>query len=96
MELKTYIGTIISKKSNLGTRSEGPEYYLKLEGHNEFGQIELFIRKDAQLWQEDPQLQKHVGHKVMLKGEPIYTKNVKFDGTSKLEGIIYNEITLYE
>ena len=93
MELKTYIGTIISKKSNVGTLSEGPDYYLKLEEPNEFGQIELFIRKEAQLWQEDPQLQPYVGKKVKLKGEPIYTKHVKFEVTSKSEGIIYKEIT---
>lgn len=96
MELKTYIGTIISKKSNVGTLSEGPDYYLKLEEPNEFGQIELFIRKEAQLWQEDPQLQPYVGKKVRLKGEPIYTKHVKFEGTSKSEGIIYKEITLHK
>ena len=60
MELKTYIGTIISKKSNVGTLSEGPDYYLRLEVPNEFGQIELFIRKKAKLWQKDPQLQKYL------------------------------------
>lgn len=36
--------------SNVGTRSEGPDYYLKLDEPNEFGQRELFIRKEALLW----------------------------------------------
>jgi len=33
-----------------------------------------------------------VGQKVQLKGEPIYTKIVKFEGTIKSEGIIYKKI----
>ncbi|MFX1454627.1 MAG: hypothetical protein ACFFDB_04570 [Promethearchaeota archaeon] len=62
MEVKKYYGTIISRRSGIGTKSEGPEYYLKLEKTNEFDS--LFIRKEAYLWQEDPKLQKFVGTKV--------------------------------
>ena len=92
MELNTYIGTIISKKKRIGTRSEGPEYYIDLVEPNDFGQTELAIRKEVPLWQEDPILQPHVGQKVQLLGEPIYTTHVKFEGTIKSEGIIYREI----
>ncbi len=92
MELNTYIGTIISKKERTGTRSEGPEYYIDLVVPNDFGQTELAIRKEVPLWQEDPILQPHVGQKVQLRGEPIYTNHVKFEGTLKSEGIIYKEI----
>ena len=92
MELKDYLGIIISKSSRIGTRSEGPEYYIKLEEPNDFGQTELNIRKEALLWEEDPVLQKYAGKKVQLKGEPVYTKHVKFEGTIKSEGIIYKEL----
>ena len=92
MELNTYIGTIISKKKRIGTRSEGPEYYIDLVEPNDFGQTELAIRKEVPLWQEDPILQPHVGQKVQLLGEPIYTTHVKFEGTIKSEGIIYKEV----
>ena len=95
MELKNYIGIIISKKERIGTKSAGPEYYIDLEEPNDFGQTELAIRKEVHLWQEDPALQQFVGQKVLLKGEPIYTKIVKFEGTIKSEGIIYKDIKLY-
>ena len=92
MELKEYIGILISKKERIGTKSEGPEYYIELEEPNDFGQTELAIRKEVHLWQEDPILHRYVGQKVQLEGEPIYTKIVKFEGTIKSEGIIYREI----
>jgi hypothetical protein len=92
MELKIYKGTMISKRSGIGTKSEGPEYYLRLEEPNEFGQTELFIRKEVHLWQEDPVLQKYLGKEVKIEGEPIFTKHVKYEGTVKSEGIIYKEI----
>ena len=37
-----------------------------LEEPNEFGLLELFIRKEVLLWQEDPVLQEHVGRKMRL------------------------------
>ena len=92
MELKEYIGILISKKERIGTKSEGPEYYIELEEPNDFGQTELAIRKEVHLWQEDPILHRYVGQKVQLEGEPIYTKIVKFEGTIKSEGIICREI----
>ena len=95
MDLKEYIGILISKKERIGTKSEGPEYYIDLEEPNDFGQTELAIRKEVHLWQEDPVLHKFIGQKVQLQGEPIYTKIVKFEGTIKSEGIIYKDIKLY-
>jgi hypothetical protein len=93
MELKTYIGILTAKKEHIDTKSEGPEYYIQLEEPNDFGQLELAIRKEVHLWQKDPVLHKFIGQKVTLIGEPIYTKHVKFEGTIKSEGIIYKEIT---
>jgi len=92
MELKLFYGIVFSKMSRIGTRSEDPEYFIKLEIPNEFCQAELPIRKEVHLWQDDPVLQKCIGKKVELKGEPIYTQYIKFEGTIKSEGIIYKEI----
>lgn len=92
MGIKNYFGILISKTERIGTRSEGPEYYIKLEEPNHFGQTELAIRKEVHLWQEDPVLHPLIGQKVLLEGEPLYTKHVKFEGTFKSEGIIYKEI----
>ena len=92
MELKNYQGMLIFKTERIGTKSEGPEYYIDLEEPNDFGQTELAIRKEVHLWQEDPALHDFVGRKVQLQGEPIYTRIVKFEGTIKSEGIIYKEI----
>jgi len=50
MELKLYVGKILSKIERVGTKSEGPEYSIILDEPNEFGQIELFIRKEE--WQK--------------------------------------------
>lgn len=92
MKLKTYVGIIKSKIERIGTRSEGLEYYIKLENPNEFGQTELLIRKKVHLWENDPVLQKYLGKKVLLIGEPVFVKHAKFEGTSKSESIIYKEI----
>ncbi|MFX1502624.1 MAG: hypothetical protein ACFFDH_16810 [Promethearchaeota archaeon] len=92
MELKIYVGKILSKNERVGTKSKGPEYSIILDEPNEFGQIELFIRKEVHLWQEVPVLQKCVGKRVELEEEPIYTKYVKFEGAVKSEGIIYKKI----
>ena len=92
MELKTYIGTIVSKKEGIGTRSEGLEYYIELVEPNDLGQTELAIRKEVPLWQEDPILQPYIGQKVQLIGEPVYTNHVKYEGTTKSERIIYKEV----
>ncbi len=92
MELKEYKGKLIAHQSNVGTLSEGPDYYLELFEPNEFGQTELFIRKEGHLWEQDPKLHPFIGKKVVIIGEPIITKQVKFEGTIKEEGIEYKVI----
>ena len=39
-------------------------------------------------------LQKCVGKRVELEGEPMYTKYIKFEGAVKSEGIIYKKIKI--
>jgi hypothetical protein len=92
MELKEYKGKLKTKQAGVGTKSEGPEYYLELIEPNEFGQTELFIRKEGHLWESDPNLHPFIGKNVIIIGEPMITKHVKFEGTIKSEGIDYKEI----
>lgn len=92
VELKEYIGRLISKVAGEGTRSEGPEYYLELSEPNEFGQPELFVRKDAHLWEKDSMLQPFLNKFVIITGEPIVIKHTNFDGTVKIESIDPKEI----
>ena len=90
--MKEYKGKIILRMERAGTRSEGPEYFLKLDKPNNFGQLELPIRKKATLWQVDPNLHQFIEKQVVIKGEPVITKYVKLDETHKSERIIYHEI----
>ena len=94
MVMKEYRGTLTSRMERVGTRSEGPEYFLILDKPNDFGQLELAIRKNSLLWQKDPILNQFLGKQVIIKGEPAITNHVKFDGTVKSETIIYHEIVL--
>ena len=71
MELKTYIGILITKKEHIGTKSEGSEYYIQLEEPNDFGQLELAIRKEVHLWQEDPLLHMLVKESSSLENQSI-------------------------
>jgi hypothetical protein len=60
--IESYIGYLSSRTERIGTRSEGPEYYLSVDGK------EIHVVKNAQLWEEDPVLQELVGRKVWISG----------------------------
>lgn len=87
VEIKDYEGRLISKLGGVGTRSEGPEYFLELLQPNNFGQTELFVRKDAHLWEEDLKLQPFINKYVTITGESVIIKHTNFDGTTKVESI---------
>lgn len=87
VEIKDYKGRLISKLAGEGTKSAGPEYFLELLEPNSFGQTELFVRKDAHLWEEDLRLQPFINKNVIITGESIVVKRTNFDGTTKVEGI---------
>jgi|GEM_PF-5853860 len=58
-----YTGYLTSRMERVGTRSEGPEYYLEtIDGRM------IHVVKNANLWEEDPALQKYVGKKVWIGG----------------------------
>lgn len=75
-EIETYTGHLFSRTERIGTRSEGPEYYLRLENGRE-----IHVIKKAELWEKDPELQKMIDRKVwisgnLMDGELIY-KEIK-------------------
>lgn len=92
VDLKEYSGRLISKIAGEGTLSEGIEYFLELSEPNGFGQKELFVRKDAHLWEEDSMLHPFLNKFVIIIGEPIIVKHTNFDGTVKTESIDPKEI----
>ena len=91
-----FIGKLIMKIDREGTRSEGPEYFLKLSKPNEFGQIELKIRKKSRLWQKDPELHIFIERDVIITGQSINVKHVRFDKTNKSKSIIYEKVKEFD
>jgi hypothetical protein len=73
-------GRLVSRTERVGTKSEGPEYYLVLEDGRE-----VHIVKNANLWEDDPRLHKMLEGEVwvsgaLVGGELIYSRisyNVK-------------------
>ncbi len=62
-ELQTFTGYLFTKVENVGSKSEGPGYYLMLKD-----KTEMKIKKDAELWKEDPHLQKFVNTCIIIDG----------------------------
>ena len=67
--MSTFNGFLFSKLGRIGTKSEGPDYFLQLKDYSE-----VPIIKKAELWQPDPELQKCLGKKVEIvaKHDPTY------------------------
>lgn len=63
-EAGTYVGFLFSQIDRVGTKSEGPEYYLRMDDG-----VEIHVFKKANLWQEDPALQELVNRRVSISGE---------------------------
>ena len=85
MHEKEYKGKLIAKVAGVGTKSEGPEYYLELLEPNEFGQKELGVGKDAHMWEKDEKLHPFVNKMVVILGEQVIVKHTTFEGTEKVE-----------
>jgi hypothetical protein len=69
-----YTGYLSARMERVGSRSEGPEYYLTTTDGRE-----IHVVKNANLWEEDPALQKYVDRKVwiggsLINGELYYTE----------------------
>lgn len=61
--MTTFHGYLFSKLQNIGTKSEGPDYYLQL-----FDYHEVMVIKQAHAWQVDPTLHPWLNHKVAIEG----------------------------
>ena len=57
-------GYLFSKLHLIGSKSEGPTYFLQ-----QFNYKEFVVIKHANLWQEDPVLHKYLGKKVTVVGK---------------------------
>jgi len=68
-------GIIIAKIKGKGTRSEGPEYYIKPLDEYKNRWSEVLVRKKTQMWEEDPVLHKFLDKKVLIIGDIIETKH---------------------
>ncbi|MEZ5534876.1 MAG: hypothetical protein R3F02_04560 [Thiolinea sp.] len=62
--MKKIDGYLFAKLANIGSRSEGPVYYLQ-----QFDYTELQVVKQVNLWEEDPVLQPLLAGKVTIDGE---------------------------
>jgi hypothetical protein len=58
-----YTGYLSSRMERIGSKSEGPEYYLTMDDGRE-----IHVVKKAELWEEDPALQKFIDRKVWIGG----------------------------
>ena len=71
-EIRGILFAIIKGK---GTRSEGPEYFIKpLDDYKERWS-EVLFRKKTHLWQKDPVLHEFIDKKVLIIGEIIETRS---------------------
>ena len=61
--MTTFQGFLFSKLDLIGSKSEGPKYFLQ-----QYDYRELEIIKNADAWKEDPDLQPHLGQKSVLVG----------------------------
>lgn len=62
--LKVFEGYLFAKLARLGSKSEGPEYYLQMKDGKE-----LLVLKKTELWEEDPALEEFLGERVEILGE---------------------------
>jgi hypothetical protein len=64
--MNEYHGFMFSKLHLIGSKSEGPRYFLQ-----QFDYSEIPIAKKVELWREDLTLQKVLGTKVTIVGEML-------------------------
>jgi hypothetical protein len=57
-------GYLFSKLAAIGTKSEGPKYFLQQADYHE-----LVVCKKVEHWQKDPVLHPHLDFKVVIEGE---------------------------
>ncbi len=64
--MKNFKGLIFSKLSAIGTKSEGPAYFLQQVDYSE-----LKIQKTTPAWEADPTLHQFIARKVVISGNLV-------------------------
>ncbi|MBY9015902.1 MAG: hypothetical protein KGD68_09455 [Candidatus Lokiarchaeota archaeon] len=83
-EIRGTLFTIIKGK---GTRSEGPEYFIKPLDDYKDRWSEILVRKKTHMWEKDPELHRFLNKKVLIVGEIIETKSTITIDYSKVKQI---------
>ncbi len=83
-EIRGILFAIIKGK---GTRSEGPEYFIKPLDDYKNRWSEILVRKKTHLWQKDPELHKFLDKKVLIIGKIIETKRTITIDYSKVKAL---------
>lgn len=81
-EIRGIIFAIIKGK---GTRSEGPEYFIKPLDDYRKRWSEVLVRKKTHMWEKDPELDKFLDKKVLINGDIIETKSTITVDYTKIE-----------
>ena len=87
---ETITGKLISRLTAVGTKSEGPLYYiLPNDEYEKWGEIS--VRKAVMLWMKDEVLERFIGETVSITGEIMETKDTI---TIDYSGVIHNGKTI--
>lgn len=68
-------GILFAKIEGKGSRSEGPEYFIRPLDDYKNRWSEILVRKKTHMWEKDPELHKFLDEKVLINGDIIETKN---------------------
>ncbi|MFX1297616.1 MAG: hypothetical protein ACFFD2_22555 [Promethearchaeota archaeon] len=68
-------GTLFAVIKGKGTRSEGPQYFIKPLDDYKNRWSEVLVRKKTHMWENDPELHKFLNQKVLIIGDIIETKH---------------------
>lgn len=71
-EIRGILFAIVKGK---GTRSEGPEYFIKPIDDYKNRWSEILVRKKTHMWEKDPELHEFLDKKVLITGDIIETKS---------------------
>lgn len=72
-DVKELSGFLFSKLARIGSRSEGPDYFLQQFDRSEHPIVEkvIAIHKEAEAWKPDPVLQKYLATEVAIRGRIV-------------------------
>ena len=75
--MEIFDGYLFSKLDCIGSRSEGPKYFLQY-----FDYKEIVVIKQAHLWEEDPNLHRYLNKKVTIEGK-LSSRGIIYDAVSE-------------